>query len=256
MTTTTPQHVPHRHRAGNRALGALLNLALLLTMLFVGIAVAATLTGARISPVLSGSMSPTIDRNALVLARPVESTRVRVGDVVLFRRPDAAAADPLVMHRVVRLTDRGPERIMKTRGDANTADDPWAIDLNASGLYRVEGSVPGVGAAYGMWNRTVRDANAARVWPGVLLLIGAAALGRWLRRRHRADAAAAAERAYAATVAERALAEEREREAVIERARAADERARLAAVGRVSAALVGGGPAPATAVRAGVPAAH
>lgn len=59
--------------------------------------------------VRSGSMAKSAPVGSLVVARPLDTRDVRVGDVILVRRAGATASAP-VMHRVVTLTPTGGER--------------------------------------------------------------------------------------------------------------------------------------------------
>jgi signal peptidase I len=76
--------------------------------------------GYEYAVVVSNSMQPIAQRGDLVVVSPGDD--VSVGRVVLFRRGKA-----LVLHRLIK---QNPDGMWKTRGDANTVDDPWAISRN------------------------------------------------------------------------------------------------------------------------------
>lgn len=72
--------------------------------------------GYRIAAVISGSMEPAIPMGSLVVyAADADFQEVKLGDVVVFSRPDGME----VCHRAVQITERGIE----TKGDANSISD-------------------------------------------------------------------------------------------------------------------------------------
>lgn len=129
----------------------------------------------RVVPVLSGSMEPRYPVGALVLAAPMPSTHLALGDVVLFEAPVPGA--PTVMHRVVAVeaTDEGLQ--YRTKGDANPAVDPWRLRLSAEQAWRVRGGVPLVGRASVLLQQ--RPAGLAVLFGGVLLVGGVALRAIW-----------------------------------------------------------------------------
>lgn len=88
--------------------------------------------------ITSGSMGSALPTGSLAFDRPVEAADVRVGDVVTFPRPDAPGT--LVTHRVVA---RHGE-VLRTRGDANPAADPWRLGPGTR-LQRVRFHLPYAG---------------------------------------------------------------------------------------------------------------
>lgn len=78
------------------------------------------LAGATPYTVLTGSMAPHLSPGTLVVVRPVDIAEVRTGDVVTYQ---LRSGEPLVVtHRVVGVGwTAGGERLLTTRGDANSA---------------------------------------------------------------------------------------------------------------------------------------
>ena len=74
--------------------------------------------GAQAYPVASDSMTPVFARGDLVVTQP--ASQLRVGDIVTFRK-----YGHLITHRIVA-EGRIPGTF-ETRGDANSANDPWTI---------------------------------------------------------------------------------------------------------------------------------
>jgi len=117
------------------------------------------LAGYRPVVVYSGSMEPTLAVGSLALVERVPSAQVRVGDVLTFADP--AQPGRLVTHRVVEAVER-PEGGLayRTKGDANTHRDPWAIALPED-AGRLAFDVPYVG--YALWYAKTREARTALV---------------------------------------------------------------------------------------------
>ena len=141
---------------------------------------AATASGrVRLEPVLTGSMSPRIPVGSLVAVTPVHD--VSTGDVVMFAppRPYGTPHDGPVLHRVVQVT-RGLDGhvLARTKGDANTATDPWVLDVTASRVSELRFSSPLAG-------RVVAAARGTTRGTGLLVWAGAAALAVLLTPRQR-----------------------------------------------------------------------
>jgi signal peptidase I len=125
-----------RRRLGNALLAAVLGLSAL--------AAVAVLSGHyQVRPVLSGSMVPRLPVGGVVVTERVPISNLRVGDVVVFHRPDRPAE--LVVHRIVTLTPGPTGPIVRTKGDANGTPDPWQVTLRGTTAYRAAFSVPAVG---------------------------------------------------------------------------------------------------------------
>jgi signal peptidase I len=80
------------------------------------------LSGATPYTVLTGSMAPTYPPGTLVVVKPVDQDRVRVGDVVTYQLESGKPA--VVTHRVTDITHNlaGKTRFT-TQGDANESAD-------------------------------------------------------------------------------------------------------------------------------------
>ena len=95
--------------------------------LVVGYA-ALLVAGFRPVAVYSGSMRPTLGVGSLAVDRVVSASSVRVGDVITFNDPYVKGR--LVTHRVAQIVPTKHGLAYRTKGDANSARDPWAIRLN------------------------------------------------------------------------------------------------------------------------------
>ena len=84
------------------------------------------------------SMEPTLEQGDLLFVKAVDVEEVRVGDIVVFRRPDTGE---LVVHRVYEIV-RGPggEILLRTKGDNREEPDWWLVgedELVGKVVYRL-----------------------------------------------------------------------------------------------------------------------
>jgi signal peptidase len=75
--------------------------------------------------VASGSMEPTVPAGSVIVVQAIAPEGVRVGDVITFTLPDR-----IVTHRVTSIATTDLGTTFTTRGDANTATDPWLVRPN------------------------------------------------------------------------------------------------------------------------------
>jgi signal peptidase len=98
--------------------------------------------------ITSGSMTGTYDRGSLVFDRVVPVADLRRGDVITYRPPPGSGPSGLVTHRIVWAGhERDGTPAFHTKGDANTATDPWRFTLHDRTQARVAFHVPYVGFA-------------------------------------------------------------------------------------------------------------
>ncbi|WP_164478021.1 signal peptidase I [Nocardioides pantholopis] len=181
-----PRRTP-RQRAGafvRRALGRLVSwtfTALLLTALvaFLGLAVGPHLFGYRTVTMLTGSMAPEINPGDVIVTKPKPADQVEVGDVLTFRAP--VEGKPVETHRVVKVgrTAQG-ELVIRTKGDANAAPDPWRARIEGETVWETVRVIPSAG-------KVLRVLRAPALQQGLfwsalasLVLIGLARI--WKRR--------------------------------------------------------------------------
>lgn len=82
-------------------------LALLITLVF------AFATGFKILNILTGSMTPTMPVNTVVVVKKIPIDQVELGDVITFKMGDSN-----VTHRVVEINNSGRNTVLYTQGDA------------------------------------------------------------------------------------------------------------------------------------------
>lgn len=133
----------------------------------VGAAVLVVLLHVGFAPVLSPSMEPSFAAGDLLVTRSVPTAEVGVGDVVVLPRPDAPGER--YAHRVISRDDSEGAVVVRTKGDANPAEDPQALRIVSDTVPVAIGDVPFAGRAallgqYG-WVRV-----------GLVVLVGLAVL--------------------------------------------------------------------------------
>jgi signal peptidase len=136
--------------------------------------------------VISGrSMGSSLPRGSIAYSEVVPVGRIRVGDTITYR-PPAAAPGRLVTHRVVWLgRDGRGHRILRTRGDANAAPDPWTFWLSGPTQARVVFHVPLAGFVVAALS--VRWVRMTVIGLPALLIAAGAFAGALRGRRSRAS---------------------------------------------------------------------
>ena len=143
----------------------------------------------RVEPVVTGSMAPRYPTGTLVAVTRVAPRDLRVGDVVMLVPPPpyrTPTGGP-VMHRVISLTTAPDGRVLlRTKGDANRAADPWTVDAGRGGVMRLRASSVAAGRAVEVLRHTAGG-------PGLLVGPGLVVLWLWRQRpayrpRHAATA--------------------------------------------------------------------
>ena len=104
------------------------------------------LFGYRFYIVNSGSMSPTIDMDSMIIVKETDPQYIDRGDIVTYYGHDR---DSKVTHRVVEIEGAGTSFI--TRGDANDSNDPIPLEGNKL-IGKVIISIPWIGKVFRFLN--------------------------------------------------------------------------------------------------------
>jgi signal peptidase I len=127
-------------------------LARLLSTLLLGLAVlgllsvtlAPRLLHYRTATMLTGSMSPRIRSGDVIVDTPLALRDVRVGQVLTYHIP--VDDHRVISHRVIEVQRPAPGTVnVRTKGDANSAPDPWTATLTGSTVWQVRAVVPKAG---------------------------------------------------------------------------------------------------------------
>ena len=137
-------------------------------LLFLFLAVGPRVLPYRTVTMLTGSMRPSIPPGSVAVdvAEPVSA--IRPGQVLTFHSP--LPGHPVVTHRVVSVSHRDGRTLVRTRGDANSAADPWLAVVHGDHVWRVRADLPYLGNAIRMLHRPVAHAVLAWVLPALLLV--------------------------------------------------------------------------------------
>jgi signal peptidase len=96
--------------------------------------------------IVSGSMTGTYDKGAIVFDEPVPVEELKVGDVITYEPPAGTFSQDLVTHRIASVgSGESGARTFRTKGDANPSADPWTFSLDGPEQARVAFSVPYAG---------------------------------------------------------------------------------------------------------------
>jgi signal peptidase len=124
----------------------------------------------RTETVLSGSMKPTFAPGDLVVVTPERVGDVRVGQMISLHIP--VGDHHVQTHRVIAVVRRNGQTLVRTKGDANNAVDPWLARLHGSTAWQVRAVIPKAGWGI-VWLRSPRVRMLALfVVPLLLALFG------------------------------------------------------------------------------------
>lgn len=137
----------------------------------------------QVLTVLSGSMTPVAPKGSLAVIEPKSRHDLRVGDVLTYSIP--VEDHHVVTHRVIELHRTANGTIVKTKGDANDAADPWLANLSEPTVWTERFAVPYVGHLIG----ALRSPFVHRLGQLAPLLLAATFLRHlWRREGSEADA--------------------------------------------------------------------
>lgn len=173
--------------AGARSIGRAVAAIAIWALLAAALAVLATVTLAprlglfQVETVLSGSMAPRFEPGDLLVVVPEPLSDVRAGQVLSFHAP--TPGHRVETHRVIRVIHPGAHPIIVTKGDANSAADPWRARLHGRTAWRMVAVVPRAGSLI----RTLREPWVHLVAVILVPFLLAAAALRSIWRPERSD---------------------------------------------------------------------
>lgn len=120
--------------------------------------------------VLSGSMRPAFSPGDMVLVTPEPLRDVRVGQVISYRIP--IGDHHIESHRVIALLRGGAHPVVRTKGDANSAPDPWTATLHGTTAWRVRAVLPKLGWVIFWFRSPLMHELTVFLAPLLLVLLG------------------------------------------------------------------------------------
>jgi translin len=138
--TTSSPPVNRRWRRIWRATGLVVLAVIGVAM--VGIGVATLAFHLSIRPVLSPSMEPTYGPGWAIITRPVPTSSLKVGDIIVFTPPGESVE---FAHRIVSITGPADQPVVMTKGDNNPTNDAWHARLDSANTAEVIAEVPFLG---------------------------------------------------------------------------------------------------------------
>ncbi|HYY34402.1 MAG TPA: signal peptidase I [Gaiellaceae bacterium] len=150
MTTRTAyDYYRWQPRSSRRRAGTVLASVLCAACLaLAGLMILPGLLGYQRYVITSGSMTGTYDRGSVVFDSVAPVSDLKVGDVITYTPPPGSGPTGLVTHRIAWIgSDQFGRRVLRTKGDANEAVDPWTFTLDGQTQARVSFHVPYVGYA-------------------------------------------------------------------------------------------------------------
>lgn len=133
------------------------------------VAIGPRVFGYQIESVLSGSMVPTFRPGDAVLVTSEPTADVRVGQVISYRIP--VGNHHVETHRIIRIISRGVHPVVITKGDANTAPDPWRARLVGARVSQMRAVIPGLGTAIHALRAPVVHALTMLVAPVIIIVL-------------------------------------------------------------------------------------
>jgi signal peptidase len=178
-------HYRWQPRSPRRRAGAILaSLLCAACLALAGLMILPGLFGYQRYVITSGSMTGTYDRGSIVFDDVVPVSDLQVGDVITYTPPPGSGPTGLVTHRIAWIgSDQFGRRVLRTKGDANEAVDPWTFTLDGETQARVYFHVPYVG--YALAALSIRSVRMLVV--GLPALLIAVALLAGLRRDARKE---------------------------------------------------------------------
>jgi signal peptidase I len=126
-----------------------LNLTFAAMLLAAAVMLGPAILGFHRYVILTGSMTGTYNRGAIVFDRQVPVPSLKVGDHITYNPPPGFTSQVRVTHRLwsIHLGVNG-ERVFRTKGDANARPDIWNFTLNHPMQDEVAFHVPELGICF------------------------------------------------------------------------------------------------------------
>ena len=170
----SPAATPPRRRVTGRVVR---DTALVLSVLAtIGVALLVTVVHIHFMRVISPSMEPAVRVGNVVVLKPISTTNLVEGQVVILPVPDEGGVS--YAHRLTSVREVDGKMVVTTKGDANPAADPWELQIESASVPLVVGQIPVPGVFAGIGGRGMTQLLAGLL----LVLIAAPMMMRMIRR--------------------------------------------------------------------------
>ncbi len=166
--------VRRERRRGHGWIRSALIAAVATVGVLVALLAAAPLVGWQVVRLATGSMSPGLPTDSLLLVRHAAASEVAVGDVVTVFRGEQLP----ITHRVISAVPDGTQTVLELKGDANAAPDPAPYTVSDVDLLVV-------GVPWG--GQIVTAAKSPVVLGGITVAATLLVLWAWWPRRRDAE---------------------------------------------------------------------
>ncbi|EOD01703.1 signal peptidase I [Caldisalinibacter kiritimatiensis] len=85
-----------------------------------------SILGYKPMSVLTGSMRPVLEPGDMIVAKEIDPTKIKVGDVITYKVSEST----LVTHRVIEIIKKDNKIMFKTQGDANNVEDSKLVSTD------------------------------------------------------------------------------------------------------------------------------
>jgi signal peptidase I len=130
-----------QRRSAARIVSSILLGCVVVAILLTTVAMALGLV--RFTVVDSGSMRPTLNPGDVILMESERPADVADGQIVAFHPPGEPRVT--VIHRIRSIARAKHEIVIRTKGDANNAVDPWRATIAGSTVWQEDLKVPWAG---------------------------------------------------------------------------------------------------------------
>ncbi len=134
--------------------------------LFLGLAVGPHVLGYRTLTMRTSSMAPVVEPGDVVVVKGEPVSAVQAGQLLTFEAP--VPGRPVYTHRVVTVERDGGTTVVTTKGDANTAPDPWTAALDGDVAWHVVAVVPALGWVLGALHHPLVHVLGVWLLPGAI----------------------------------------------------------------------------------------
>lgn len=131
----------------------------------------------RVVPILSGSMSPSLEKGSLAIVVKKDIVKLEKGEITVFQAPNKGKN--LIAHRIHKINEENDKLLFRTKGDANTSPDSWEFYFEKRQTWVVAYNIPHLGKVFLFFDKP-KARTAFLTFGAIFYLVS---LGIFFRRR-------------------------------------------------------------------------